>query len=511
MAAEALAMENSDHSGAEKSAWRLVETTVSHYRIIQKLGGGGMGVVYKAEDTSLGRSVALKFLPDEFSHDPQKLERFRREAWAASSLNHPNICTIYEIGEHEGRMFIAMELVEGNTLAEKLKGGPLPIEEAADISRQIGEALEEAHEHNIVHRDLKPANVMITPKGRVKILDFGLAKLVRPVEHDAPTREISLQTQAGTVMGTVPYMAPEQLRGESVDARADLYALGGVLYEMTTGQRPFPETQTNRLIADILTTSPRPPHELNPQVTADLETVVLKALSRDRSERYQSAQEFLTDLGAPGTVTRRAFSVAQEAALRPAPSRRPWMIALVAGIGITILAGLVVFLVPAVRRHFITAPSASQGLPNKKQLAVLPFSVIAGNPGDNAFSRGLAETLAAKLTELSPGHSLQVVPVADVTAQHVTTAKEAQKAFGANLVLTGSLERAGNQVRISYALVNPSTDLQISAKTLTLSASDPFGIEDQVIEGTAGMLDLTVRTAERQKVESHGTQVASAF
>jgi len=511
IAAEALALENSDLPSAAERGQRLAQTTVSHYRIREKLGGGGMGVVYKAEDAALGRSVALKFLPDEFSRDPRKLERFRREAWAASSLNHPNICTIYEIGEHEGRLFIAMELVEGQTLAEKLKAGPLPIEEATDISRQIGEALEEAHEHNIVHRDLKPANVMVTPKGRVKILDFGLAKLVRPVEPDAPTEEIALKTQVGTVMGTVPYMAPEQLRGEPVDTRADLYALGGVLYEMATGQRPFPETQTNRLIADILTTLPRPPRELNSQVPAELETVVLKALTKEPSGRYQSARELLVDLGAPSTATQRALPTARKVALHPAPVRRTAMILLVVGIGLAILASLVLFLVPAVRRHFITAPSVSQGLPSKKQLAVLPFSVIGGAPGDNAFSRGLAETLAAKLTQISAGHSLQVVPVSDLAAQHVETARQAQKVFGVNLVLTGSLERAGDRVRISYALVDPSTDRQLNAKILTLAASDPFGIEDQVVEGSAGMLGLAVQSAQRREVESHGTQAADAF
>lgn len=490
---------------------QLFETRVSHYRILEKLGGGGMGVVYQAEDTNLGRKVALKFLPDEFSHDPQKLERFRREAWAASALNHPNICTIYEIGEHDHKPFIAMELVEGQTLAEKLKGGPLAIEAVMTISRQIAEALEEAHEHNIVHRDLKPANIMVTAKGRVKILDFGLAKLVLPVAPDAPTQENLARTRVGTVMGTVPYMAPEQLRGEPVDARADLYALGGVIYEMATGQRPFPETQTSRLIADILTRTPSSLHGLNPQVPAELETIVLKALAKDPENRYQSAQELLADLGPATSVSHPSLTAARKVPPLSAARRRPVMLVVAAGIAIGVLTVLLLFTVPSLRRRFITPPSSSQGLPRQKELAILPFSVIGGRPGDNAFSRGLAETLAAKLTQISSGGSLQVVPVGDLSARHVTTAREAKKAFGVNLVLSGSFERAGNQVRISFALIDPSTDRQISAQTLTLAASNPFGIEDQVVENTAGMLGLTVRSAERRVVESHGTQAAGAF
>jgi serine/threonine protein kinase/tetratricopeptide (TPR) repeat protein len=509
VAARSLAVEG----GLPRSSSSALETgtTVSHYRLIAKLGRGGMGEVYRASDTKLGRDAALKFLPDEFLQDPQKLERFRREAVAASALNHPNICTIYEIGEHDGRFFIAMELVEGKTLAEELKAGPLAVEKVLANSRQIAEALEEAHEHNIIHRDLKPANVMVTPKGRVKILDFGLAKLVRQVEADAPTEESVFMTQVGAVMGTVPYMAPEQLRGEPVDARTDLYALGELIYEMATGQRPFPETQTSRLISAILTQLPRAPHELNPQITEELEAIILKAMAKDPAQRYQSAREVMADLGPQDSSLRLPLSASKSAAVQPAAPLRNTKRTLIAGIAIAVLAALVLLVVPAVRNHLITSPSVSHGLPSKKQLAVLPFSVIGGTPGDSAFSRGLAETLAAKLTQLSPGHSLQVVPVGELSAQNVKTAKEAQKAFGVNLVLTGSLERAGDRVRISYMLVDPATDRQVSADTLTLSASDPFGIEDKVVEGTAGMLGLTVQTAQRQELETHGTQKADAF
>ena len=499
--------------GLPRTATSALEagTTISHYRLIAKLGRGGMGEVYRASDLKLARDAALKFLPDEFLQEPQKLERFRREAWAASALNHPNICTIYEIGEHEGRLFIAMELVEGKTLAEKLKDGLLSIERVLSYSRQIAEALEEAHEHGIIHRDLKPANVMVTAKGRVKILDFGLAKLLRQVEADAPTEESLFVTQAGAVMGTVPYMAPEQLRGDAVDARTDLYALGELIYEMATGQRPFPETHTSQLISAILTRNPQPPRELNPQISEELETIILKAMAKDPAQRYQSAREVMGDLGPPDSSLRLSASWTKSTALEPVAPRRNRMLVLIAGIVVFVCVLLVVLMVPSVRRLLVSTPPASGGPPGQKELAVLPFSVIGGNASDNAFSLGLAETLSFKLTQLSSGNSIRVVSFDALTAGHVQTPREAQKAFGVNLVLTGSFERAGGRVRISYALVDPSSGRQFQANTLTLPASDPFGIQDQVVEGTADMLGLNVRTAQRQELESHGTQNAGAF
>jgi serine/threonine protein kinase/tetratricopeptide (TPR) repeat protein len=476
--------------------------TVSHYKLISRLGAGGMGEVYRARDTMLGRDVALKFPPEDFSLDQEKLERFRREAWAASALNHPNICTIYEIGEHKGRLFIAMELIEGKTLAEILKQGPLPIDDVLANARQIAEALEEAHEHNIVHRDLKPANVMVTIKGRVKILDFGLAKLEGPRNPAEPSEQNLLQTQVGAIMGTLPYMAPEQLRGETTDARTDLYALGELIYEMATGQRPFPETQTKQLMEAKLNQLPRRPRELNPQIPEKLEAAILKTMAKDPSERYQSAAEILVDLW-PQNVTTSGTT-----GLRGTPNRIA-ILGLTAGIAVALLASLL--LVPSVRRLLRITPSAGVAALGQRQLAVLPFSAVSGGPKDDAFSRGLAETLAAKLTQLSRGHSLQVVPVGDLSAQHITTAKQAAKIFGVNLVLTGSLERFGDLIRVSYALVDPSSDRQISAQTLTLPDSDPFDIQDRVVEGSAAMLSLPLREGQRRQVESHGTRNATAF
>ena len=280
---------------------------VSHYRIHEKLGGGGMGVVYRAHDEHLDRDVALKVLPAGLLSDESARSRFRREALTLSHLNHPGIAVIHDFDSENDVDFLTMEYVKGETLAAKAGAGPLPEKDVVALGTQIAEALEEAHAHKVIHRDLKPANVMVTAKGRVKVLDFGLAKLVKPPEADAATASLA-ESQPGVVMGTVPYIAPEQLEGKAVDARADVYALGAVLYEMATGRRPFPEKQLPQLIAAILTRTPQTPRELNSQVSPGLEAIILKALEKNPDERYQSAREVLEDLGRlsiPGSMFKR--------------------------------------------------------------------------------------------------------------------------------------------------------------------------------------------------------------
>ena len=469
----------------------MIGRTVSHYRILERLGGGGMGIVYRARDTRLDRTVALKFLPMEWCQDPLLRERFSREARAASTLDHPHICTVFDIDETpEGQLFIAMAYCPGENLKQRTLRGPMPIEDAVDIAIQIGEALGGAHEGGIVHRDIKPANILITDRDQVKVVDFGLAKLAGE----------ATVTRKGSVIGTPAYMSPEQATGDEVDGRGDLWALGAVLYEMVAGRRAFAADHEQAILLAITTTDPTPIDTLRPEVPAELQRIIRRCLKRKPQERYQAASDLVADLKrfrgdpTPAEVVTQTLPSASRARRRWSLKHRVLPVA-----AAIVAVALVATLYPTLNRS------------KTRHLLVLPFNCPGANAEAELLCSGLLDTVTAKLAELRRFRSaLSVVPASEVRGQGVNNADIARRVFGVDLVVSGSVLRENAHLRIPIELVDASQLRQIRSRTITTEQTAEFVLQDRVIAAIEEMLDVELGAAERQAMMVGGTQNAEA-
>jgi non-specific serine/threonine protein kinase len=475
----------------------MIGKTISHYKILEKLGQGGMGVVYKAEDTKLKRTVALKFLPSELTRDPDAKARFNREAQAAAALNHPNICTIYEVGEHDGQSFIAMELVEGQSLKERIDRGPLPIDDAVSLAVQVGEGLGEAHEKGIVHRDIKPGNIILSSRGQAKILDFGLARLGGDTKL----------TKTDTTLGTVAYMSPEQASGKEVDRRTDIWSLGVVLYEMLTGQRPFAGEYEAAVVHSILNDAPEPLTARRSNVPMELERIAGKALAKNPSERYPHVEDMLVDLRALRSTTQAHL-----------PPRRAGKLgargkAAIAGGGFAIIAALIL----AIKFGLFgsaTPTQKGQGADNRKMLVVLPFENL-GASEDEYFAGGVTDAITARLAGIS---GLGVISRQSAIQYKKTTKSVRQigDELGVGYLLEGTVQRErpgdpASRVRVIPQLIRVADDTNIWADTYDEDMTQVFRVQSDIAERVAKQLDVALLEPERRAIEKRPTENLAAY
>jgi serine/threonine protein kinase/Tfp pilus assembly protein PilF len=490
----------------------LSGSVVGRFRIGDRLGKGGMGEVYRAEDPKLKRTVALKRLAPALRADSLYRHRFLEEAERASRFSDSHVASVYDVLEIRDEIFLILEYVEGQNLRQRLRQR-LSLDEFFTIAIQCAEALVSAHKQGIVHCDIKPENIMLTTQGQVKILDFGVAK------HLPRSDQSSTVDRAGTFAGTPAYMSPEVLLEQAPDGRADVFSLGVVAYEVLTGQHPFMAGSFVATTDRIRRETPASIRIFNRSVPEDLEALVNKAMAKEPAQRYASAQELLDDLRnvrdglTPTGLLRPVPLGGQTRSDSKSRKKRNWLWATALVAAALLSAGVYRQIQSSQRvRRGLNLPGLSSIVSSAPvQLAVLPFTPAANDPGSSAFCNGLTETLTAKLTQLSGNYPLQVVPTSEIRAEGVTSVEQARKNFGVGLVLEGSLHGAGGQVRVTYTLVNAKTNRQVNAEMFDADVSDPFFVEDRVVDGTLRMLGLSIQTNDRVVLAAHGTGDPSAY